>query len=151
MERTKKMVLIFTDNLERLQQHCHISPTSVSSSLASSSTAILSVLTDNSATALNIASVENENTVRTPGSVLSCLGAEMHRILSSSVLGGAWEKWRLYREVLQLYFFRSGKSADYAEKKKRNPLLVVRSTIMKMLGKEEIPLAKMTNTLTETR
>ncbi|EFN88600.1 hypothetical protein EAI_10828 [Harpegnathos saltator] len=102
MERAKKMVLISADNLERLQQQAHTSPTSVSSSsLASSSTAIPFVLTDNPTTGLNIASVENENTVHAPGSVLSRLDAEMHRILNSPALGGSREKWRLYREVLQ--------------------------------------------------
>ncbi|EFN82677.1 hypothetical protein EAI_12620 [Harpegnathos saltator] len=68
MERAKKMVLISMDNLERLQQRAHTSSASASSS--SSSSTILFVLADNAATGINIASVENENTVRT--TVPSC-------------------------------------------------------------------------------
>ncbi|EFN79086.1 hypothetical protein EAI_12109 [Harpegnathos saltator] len=61
MGRAKMMVLISMDNLKRMQQQAHTSSTSALSSLSSFSTAILSVLTNNAATGLNIASVENEN------------------------------------------------------------------------------------------
>lgn len=101
MDRAKKMVLISTDNLERLQEQHRNASSSTAPSVSTPSLA------------LGRSNTEDGDTVRTPGTVLSRLDAEMYRILNSPTLGGAREKWKLYREVLQryLHFFR--------EKKKR--------------------------------
>lgn len=99
MKRTKKMVLIFTENLERLQQHQlnqqRRNPFSLDDTAKTVNTTTMSA-------------ENNENTMRTPGDVLSRLDGEMYRILNSPTLGGVREKWKLYREVLQryLYYFR---------------------------------------------
>lgn len=85
MERAKKMVLISTENLERmqrqLQQQLPITRESEENSQNSDESA--------------------NNSVRTPGTPLSRLDAEMNRILNSSDhFADEATRWKMYKQVL---------------------------------------------------
>lgn len=90
MEKAKKMVLISTENLEKLQQ----------------------MQQQQNHQSENVNNTENDNkSVRTPGTPLSRLDAEMCRILNLSTPSDEGERWKMYKEVLQryLYFVRNAK------------------------------------------
>lgn len=94
MERAKKMVLISTENLERMrqqQQHQQQQPTSAAQESMKNTTP------------RNSENDDSENTVRTPGTPLTRLDAEMSRILNSTWPRSEDEKWKMYREVLWRY------------------------------------------------
>lgn len=103
MERAKKMVLISTENLERMQQMQHHRQPEISSIVSA----------DNSTKKnTEISDAENfNNSVRTPGTPLSRLDAEMWRILNLATPVDEDERWKLYKEVLQryLHFVREAK------------------------------------------
>lgn len=101
------MVLISTENLERMrqmQQH-QIQPEMTESLLNNLSTKKNTTITNE----------ENDNnnnfSVRTPGTPLSRLDAEMWRILNLPTPRDEGERWKLYKEVLQryLHFVREAK------------------------------------------
>jgi len=88
MEIAKKMVLISTENLERMQQQLHQR----------------SITAESKENALPSENVESANSsVQIPGTPLSRLDTEMSRILNSSVPRDENEKWKMYREVLWRY------------------------------------------------
>jgi len=88
MERAKKMVLISTENLERMQQQLHRRPIS----------------DEPKENALPSENAESANSsVQTPGTPLSRLDAEMSRILNSPLPRDENERWKMYREVLWRY------------------------------------------------
>jgi len=89
MERAKKMDLISTENLERMQQQLHQRPISVK-------------LKENALPSENAESANSS--VQTPGTPLSQLDAEMSRILNSPMPRYENERWKMYREVLWRYF-----------------------------------------------
>lgn len=90
MEKAKKMVLISTENLEKMQQ----------------------MQQQQNHQSENVNNTENDNkSVRTPGTPLSRLDAEMCRILNLTTPVDEGERWKMYKEVLQryLYFVRDAK------------------------------------------
>jgi hypothetical protein len=90
MDRAKKMVLISTENLERMQQQQKLASIAVESK-------------ENTAPR-NPENYENENnSVQTPGTLLTRLDAEMSRILNSAYPRNEDERWKMYREVLWRY------------------------------------------------
>lgn len=92
MERAKKMVLISTENLERMQQQQQQQQPTSAAQDTMANTALRNSEND-----------DGENSVRTPGTPLSRLDAEMSRILNSSWPRNEDEKWKMYREVLWRY------------------------------------------------
>ena len=91
MERAKKMVLISTENLERMQQQQQKS-------------ASIAVESKENTVPRNPENEENENnSVQTPGTLLTRLDAEMSRILNSDYPRNEDERWKMYREVLWRY------------------------------------------------
>src|SRR5436190_2416396 len=105
MEKAKKMVLISTENLERMQRMQQQQPR-ISSNAS---------LTDNTFEKRNSEMSDSEDitdkSVRTPGTALKRLDAEMWRILNLATPADENERWKLYKEILQryLYFFREAK------------------------------------------
>jgi hypothetical protein len=91
MERAKKMVLISTENLERMQQQQH-------KSIAVEPKE--NIATENGE---NDNNNNNNNSVQTPGTLLTRLDAEMSRILNSPYPRNEDERWKMYREVLWRY------------------------------------------------
>ena len=89
MERAKKMVLISTENLERMQrqQQQQLSVEPMENSLSQSSGNITG----------------DNNSVRTPGTPLTRLDAEMSRVLNSSWPRNMDERWKMYKEALWRY------------------------------------------------
>src|SRR5436190_3273229 len=102
------MVLISTENLERMQRRRQQQP-GISSNVSSLSSM------DNSSEKRNNEMSDAEDitdkSVRTPGTALKRLDAEMWRILNSATPTDENERWKLYKEVLQryLHFFREAK------------------------------------------
>ena len=105
MEKAKKMVLISTENLERMQRMQQQQPR-ISSNAS---------LTDNTLEKRNSEMSDSEDitdkSVRTPGTALKRLDAEMWRILNLATPSDENERWKLYKKILQryLYFFREAK------------------------------------------
>lgn len=90
------MVLISTENLERMQR------------MQQQPEIVSITMTDNSPKKnTEISSAENvnnnNNSVRTPGTALSRLDAEMWRILNLATPVDEDKRWKLYKEVLQRY------------------------------------------------
>lgn len=90
------MVLISTENLERMQQQLQQQQQQQHSTTAG---------TKENTAARNSENTESidSSTVRTPGTPLSRLDAEMSRILNSAWPRNEDERWKLYREVLWRY------------------------------------------------
>jgi hypothetical protein len=84
MERAKKMVLISTENLERMQRQLQQQHP----------------ITDEALTRNSENGESANNSVQTPRTPLSRLDAEMSRILNSSVPRDESERWKMYKEVL---------------------------------------------------
>jgi len=82
------MVLISTENLERMQQQLHRRPISYESKENA-------LLSENAESA--------NNSVQTPRTPLSRLDAEMSRILNSPLPHDENVRWKMYREVLWRY------------------------------------------------
>ena len=101
------MVLISTENLERMQRRRQQQP-GISSNVSLSSM-------DNSSEKRNNEMSDAEDitdkSVRTPGTALKRLDAEMWRILNSATPTDENDRWKLFKEVLQryLHFFREAK------------------------------------------
>ena len=108
MDRAKKMVLISTENLERMQQQLQRHPPSPAWE------------SKETTAPRNSENTENANSsAQTPGTPLSRLDAEMSRILNSAwPRGGEDERWKMYREVLwrYLHFFREVRRRNGAER-----------------------------------
>jgi len=82
------MVLISTENLEKMQHELHQRP----------------ITTESKENALPSKNAESANSsVQTPGTPLSRLDAEMSRILNSPLPRDENERWKMYREVLWRY------------------------------------------------
>jgi len=92
MERAKKMVLISTENLERMQRQLQHQQQNQYPSTNDNEPMENSRNSENTEIA--------NNTVQTPGTPLSRLDAEMNRILNSPLPNDEAERWKLYKEVL---------------------------------------------------
>ncbi|KYN14480.1 hypothetical protein ALC57_13316 [Trachymyrmex cornetzi] len=93
MERAKKMVLISTENLERMQHQLRQNPTSFAD--GESKEIAVPQNSDNTAS--------TNSTAQTPGTHLTRLDAEMGRILNSDWPRDESERWKMYREALWRY------------------------------------------------
>jgi len=95
MEKAKKMVLISTENFEKMQR------------MQQQQQQQQNQQSEN----VNNTEKDNNKSVRTPGTPLSRLDAEMYRILNLSTPTDEGERWKMYKEVLQryLYFVRDAK------------------------------------------
>ena len=90
MERARKMVLVSTENLDKLRR-------------------VTNSTTDNT-TGQN--SEEEIASVQTPGTPLSRLDTEMSQILNSTTPTDTAERWKLYRSVLQRYLHFVGQKRN---------------------------------------
>ena len=93
MERAKKMVLISTENLERMQHQLRQNPTSFVN--GESKEIAVPQNSDNT--------LSSNNTTQIPGTHLTRLDAEMSRILNSRWPRDESERWKMYREALWRY------------------------------------------------
>ncbi|KYN11437.1 hypothetical protein ALC57_16405 [Trachymyrmex cornetzi] len=93
MKRAKKMVLISTENLERMQHQLRQNPTLFAD--GESKEIAIPQNSDNTAS--------TNNTAQTPGTHLTRLDAEMGRILNSDWPRNESERWKMYREALWRY------------------------------------------------
>ncbi|KYQ47383.1 hypothetical protein ALC60_13594 [Trachymyrmex zeteki] len=93
MKRTKKMILISTENLERMQDQLRQIPTSFTD--GESKEIAVSQNSDNT--------TSTNNTTQTPGTHLTRLDAEMSRILNSDWPRDESERWKMYKETLWRY------------------------------------------------
>ena len=116
MERAKKMclmVLISTENLERMQQHqLRRNPTSF---VDGESKGIAVPQNSNN-------TLSSNNTTQTPGTRLTRLDAEMSRILNSRWPRDESERWKMYREALWRYlrFIRETRRQKDVRNEKEN-------------------------------
>jgi len=103
MERAKKMVLISTKNLERMQRQLQQQHPIIDETLGNTQNS------ENNESA--------NNSVQTPGTPLSRLDAEMNRILNSPIPRNESERWKMYKEVLwrYLHFTRAARRQNQEE------------------------------------
>ncbi|KAM0726794.1 hypothetical protein ACS0PU_006955 [Formica fusca] len=104
MERAKKMVLISTENLKRIQR---MQQQPEMASIAMTNNSPKKNMEISNAENVN----NNSNSVRTPGTALLRLDAEMWRILNLATPVDEDKRWKLYKEALQryLHFVREAK------------------------------------------
>ena len=86
------MVLISTENLERMQQQHQLRRNPTSFVDGESKGIAVSQNSDNT--------LSSNNTTQTPGTRLTRLDAEMSRILNSRWPRDESERWKMYREAL---------------------------------------------------
>lgn len=102
MERAKKMALISLENLERMQRQLQQQqqPSAIEEPKENTRNSENSEIANNS--------------VRTPGTPLSRLDAEMSRILNSPSPHNEDERWKMYKEVLwrYLHFVRAARNHE---------------------------------------
>ena len=96
------MVLITTENVERIQHQLRRNPTSFVD--GESKEIAVPQNSDNT--------LSSNNTTQTPGTRLTRLDAEMSRILNSRWPRNESERWKMYREALWRYLGLSEKRGD---------------------------------------